>query len=349
MGLIRFTNIKNIFQFCKLTKTPQTNKNTLFKFIPLHSKYPQLVRKNIEHNLSIALNRKLGDGQLAEFLRNYGILEEARATGAFNIQVIVLSSPVIETGNDLDFDWGIIDPNGEGVSRVIIQSGGRINRHRAKNVIHPNVGILSSALRTKIESNGRLENPGIESHVKKESGHYKLEKVFKCDLNGQNSIQDLFGFEVGSDEFKYIDKQLTIGDQHQHNRINSLEEEKLLDFLFHKDTHIFNYIRNQATQFSTLFPQLRQFRYSSTPQTQIYWNPFKDKFCLISDDTETSIKSTEETTQLELLKELYEFGNYEVPADKFKSVYYMNYEDYGRDSIWRADRFLGLYNEKWLE
>ncbi|MCK9189003.1 type I-F CRISPR-associated helicase Cas3f [Acidithiobacillus sp.] len=57
---------------------------------------------------------------------------------------IVVATPVEEVGRDHDFDWAIIEPSS---AQSIVQTSGRVHRHRAGHVAHSNVGILQYNLR----------------------------------------------------------------------------------------------------------------------------------------------------------------------------------------------------------
>lgn len=72
-------------------------------------------------------------------LKDQEIRELVNFSTSDNIPFIVITTPVEEVGRDHDFDWGIID-----VSSVqsIVQTAGRINRHRLKVVKQPNISIL---------------------------------------------------------------------------------------------------------------------------------------------------------------------------------------------------------------
>jgi CRISPR-associated endonuclease/helicase Cas3 len=57
------------------------------------------------------LTRKGGPGKedlgLTMALKRLGVLQDARSGGYSSVLVLIVSSPVIETGNDLDFDFAI--------------------------------------------------------------------------------------------------------------------------------------------------------------------------------------------------------------------------------------------------
>ena len=83
----------------------------------------------------------------------------AQKIGARDIEIVVITSPVIETGNDLDFDYAIVDP----ISiRSIVQSAGRVRRHRPAATTQPvNIFILGRS--PVAMQSGALEYPGVET------------------------------------------------------------------------------------------------------------------------------------------------------------------------------------------
>lgn len=76
-----------------------------------------------------------------------------------------MTSPVIETGNDLDFDYAILDPIS---MRSIVQAAGRVRRHRPGAWQEANVLLLGrSPIAIQI---GKLAMPGVETDVHHETG-----------------------------------------------------------------------------------------------------------------------------------------------------------------------------------
>ncbi|MFX2325364.1 type I-F CRISPR-associated helicase Cas3, partial [Acinetobacter baumannii] len=59
-------------------------------------------------------------------------------SNSLNIPFIVIATPVEEVGRDHDFDWAIIDASSV---QSIVQTAGRVNRHRLEKVQQPNIMI----------------------------------------------------------------------------------------------------------------------------------------------------------------------------------------------------------------
>lgn len=158
VGLIRMTRIKHL----QALAMEMAMADDGCHYVILHSAMPRLQRENIELGLKSALTRKGGDPNhgLRSFLQTYGIIPQE----ASDIRVIVLASPVIETGNDVDFDWLITDPSS---TRSIIQASGRVNRHRRALITTPNIAILGDyAVYRQARSGSKdqlMEYPGVET------------------------------------------------------------------------------------------------------------------------------------------------------------------------------------------
>lgn len=122
--------------------------------VVLHSRMTRAARSFIEHWLKHALNRKTHP-----FHNLVGSLRAAQKVGA--VQLLVVSSPVVETGNDLDFDYCVTDPTD---ARSVVQVAGRVYRHRRTScVTTPNLFILGVPLQVAAGA-VFLENPGPETN-----------------------------------------------------------------------------------------------------------------------------------------------------------------------------------------
>jgi CRISPR-associated endonuclease/helicase Cas3 len=97
------------------------------------------------------------------------------------VQFIVVATPVEEIGRDHDFDWAIIEPSS---SQSIVQTAGRVNRHRLISVTMPNVALLQFCYK---EVKGKVENekraffhPGLEFEYGSTTTHpsHDLKKLF---------------------------------------------------------------------------------------------------------------------------------------------------------------------------
>lgn len=155
--------------------------------IVLHSRMPMAQRLHIERMLRRALTRKdasPNDG--VSWLVDYmGLRDRMSATGARSVSIVVLSSPVIETGNDIDFDWAIVDPSS---LRAILQTAGRVNRHRCTPITAPNIALLPRPLVTTLDGGDRLQCPGVETEPGGATGVQPI--VLDCDRSLDGGLID---------------------------------------------------------------------------------------------------------------------------------------------------------------
>jgi CRISPR-associated endonuclease/helicase Cas3 len=161
VGFIRMTRISHTAALA--TQLPAGLREGRLRLkVCLHSQFPRLHRAWIERELKSTLTRKgpEPDARLRVFCQRHGLLERATEAGCRHLEIVVVTSPVIETGNDLDFDWAILDPSS---MRAIVQAAGRVWRHRIYSAKTANVAILGRSAIVMQPGAGRLEKPGVET------------------------------------------------------------------------------------------------------------------------------------------------------------------------------------------
>lgn len=167
----------------------------------LHSQFPRLHRAWIERELKQALTRKGRDPneQLRAFCERHGLFQRVRAAGCTELSIVVVTSPAIETGNDLDFDWAILDPSS---MRAVVQASGRVWRHRTYKGNTPNVAVLGRS--PIVMQTGKLARPGVETRSHPSTG------VPSVDLDefGARYFSDL----AGDWKFELIDARAILDD-----------------------------------------------------------------------------------------------------------------------------------------
>lgn len=188
VGMVRMTRIAHTAALA--AQLPSGPLGDRFRvLLCLHSQFPRLHRAWIETRLKRALTRKGADPEagLRSLCLAEGLFHRAREAGASEIEIVVVTSPVIETGNDLDFDYAILDPSS---TRSIIQAAGRVRRHRGPAGDHPNVLILGRS--PIVMQGGRLESPGVETRPAPET------RVARPDLDRFEGrlFRDLAGDET---------------------------------------------------------------------------------------------------------------------------------------------------------
>lgn len=187
VGFIRMTRIAHTAALATQLLAGPRNGRLRLK-VCLHSQFPRLHRAWIERELKSALTRSGRDpnARLHQFCQRHGLYERAKATGCNHLEIVIITSPVIETGNDLDFDWAILDPSS---TRAIVQAAGRVWRHRIYNGQIANVAILDRSVIVMQPGSGKLEYPGVETQPHRDTGESRVD----LDDFGGRHLVDLVG------------------------------------------------------------------------------------------------------------------------------------------------------------
>lgn len=230
---------------------------------------PRLHRGYIETRLKRALTRKSKRGDPEAGVRSLchdeGIFDKAQEIGAREIEIIVVTTPVIETGNDVDFDWAILDPIS---TRSIIQSAGRVRRHRLATGDQPNVLILG---RSPIAmEGGKLAMPGVETNPATETKVPKSEKLLGFEGRRFTDLADQADFRVITAEPLLSDDiSFPLRDAEADMRKQMLSTDK--------QDPLGRYILHQNSRWNLTMTRTRRFRRSETREVQ---------FCKIGDRPE---------------------------------------------------------------
>nr|WP_180897409.1 MULTISPECIES: HD domain-containing protein [unclassified Martelella] len=190
-GLVRMTRIAHSAALAVQIRSGNLG-GRLRVLVCLHSQLPRLHRGYIEARLKRALTRKGTDPDtgVRDLCRTEGVFERASDIGAREIEIVVVATPVIETGNDVDFDWALIDPIS---TRSIIQSAGRVRRHRPATGDRPNILILGRS--PVAMQSGELSKPGVETpsatetlvsrveHLKNFEGRHFIDLAGQADFS----------------------------------------------------------------------------------------------------------------------------------------------------------------------
>ncbi|MEC5325099.1 hypothetical protein VSX60_17900 [Aurantimonas sp. A3-2-R12] len=209
VGMVRMTRIAHTTALAVQMRSGDLG-DRLRVLVCLHAQMPRLHRGYIETRLKRALTRKISKWSddpkagVRELCHDEGVFEKAREIGTREIEIIVVTTPVIETGNDVDFDWAILDPIS---TRSIIQSAGRVRRHRPATGEQPNVLILGRSP-VAMES-GTLSMPGVETRSAPETGVSRNEmlKGFEgrhfAELAGQANFRVISAEPLLSDDILF--------------------------------------------------------------------------------------------------------------------------------------------------
>lgn len=245
-GLIRVGKIKHAVHFAKKylntdfseQKYSINNENVEVKFLLYHSNLINSKRFIIEEFLDNTLN------QNTKSITNHFVLDHVKKSHAKHVIFIIIATPVEEIGRDHDFHWAIIEPSSV---QSIIQTSGRVNRHRKFDVYKPNIYILQynlSYYQRKGWENIFFSKPGLE----------KIENTYP------QNIQDLLPWDADSSiyitsELRYCSFFAELDDKSISLSLNNLTfkfqdnsnywfrlEYYLLHQLRNKDSDSFTYI-----------------------------------------------------------------------------------------------------------
>lgn len=112
-----------------------------------------------EVTLDRLLTRHSGNQHI---MADEGIRAVVASAPGQDVLFIVVATPVEEIGRDHDFDWAVIEPSS---TQSIVQTSGRVNRHRLVEVIKPNVSLLEANYRALCQDKPKIVfcRPGFES------------------------------------------------------------------------------------------------------------------------------------------------------------------------------------------
>ena len=173
-GLVRMANINPAVHVAQFLSNELKNA----KIACYHSQHFPLLRFHLERRLDALLTRKEGDNHL---LTDHEVRKAIDTTDCDDILMIVVATPVEEIGRDHDFDWAVIEPSS---TQSIVQTAGRVNRHRLMPVDRPNIALLQFNLRhitNKSDQKPVFEKPGLESWDHLYDTH-DLAQLFNWDI-----------------------------------------------------------------------------------------------------------------------------------------------------------------------
>lgn len=186
-GILRIANINNIIPLTKAFFELELNsEGESFKLhiVPYHARQLLLLRSQLEKTLDRILNRKNAE----MIFQQPEIRNVIKGSTAKHHIFLIVASPVIEVGRDIDVNWAISEPSSMG---SLIQLVGRILRHRHCLPKAPNVGILKSNINAR---KSRVKNaycrPGFE-----DAQHQLIQK----------EADDGFEYLFRQDEIEVID------------------------------------------------------------------------------------------------------------------------------------------------
>jgi len=269
VGLVRMTRISHATAlFSQLSARPTQGR--LRVTLCLHSNMPRLHRAWVENRMKKALTRKGTSPQegIRDLCTTEGIFARAAAMEAHDIEIVCVTSPVIETGNDLDFDYAILDP----ISiRSIVQAAGRVRRHRMSPWDKTNTLILGRSP-VAMES-GALARPGVESDLP------RITAVSRANLSAFPDRH--FGALAGSSDFDRVDATPILTDELPCPlRDAETDLRRAMLSLSGENAPLGRYLERTTARMNDRFTQTRVFRRSTTRMLELV---------LSGDDLETAI------------------------------------------------------------
>jgi CRISPR-associated endonuclease/helicase Cas3 len=162
VGLVRMANIAPLIEVAqrlleKASLMRTRGADYRLHICVYHSRFPLLMRSEIEAVLDRVLNRK---GDPDPLLAQTEIRRVIEQDPAANHVFLVMASPVAEVGRDHDYDWAIVEPSS---MRSMIQLAGRVRRHRDGAVQSHNIVLLDRNYKGLTGQSPAFCRPGFES------------------------------------------------------------------------------------------------------------------------------------------------------------------------------------------
>lgn len=158
-GLVRIANIKTAIALSRYLSEVYGEQGV--RVACYHANELRIQRHLKEKRLDFLLSRKSGDRHIC----NDQEVNEAFGGQPGSIAFIVVATSVEEVGRDHDFDWAVVEPSS---AQSIVQTCGRVNRHRLVAVNKPNVVLLDKNLKAILRPGKPcFQRPGIEGNIPK--------------------------------------------------------------------------------------------------------------------------------------------------------------------------------------
>ncbi len=188
-GLIRVGFIKNIYALANYLAN-YLDKEFKDAYIgTYHSDEFTIQRFMKEKILDRILDRKNGNSNIENCEYIESLIQKSNSK---EIRFIVIASPVEEVGRDHDFDWGILEPSS---ARSLVQTAGRINRHRFHKICKPNIAILDksfSCFNGDCDSEVHYGLMGFETEDDRFPSH-SLSEIINLDILNDFTAELRFG------------------------------------------------------------------------------------------------------------------------------------------------------------
>ncbi|KPC53215.1 hypothetical protein [Amantichitinum ursilacus] len=203
-GLVRIANVVQAIEVARVLADALPHA----QIACYHANDFMMQRYLKEQRLDYLLTRKGRGEQANAHTANDPLIRQAlAASSSSSVPFIVVATPVEEVGRDHDFDWAVIEPSSV---HSIVQTVGRVNRHRQTPVSAPNVALLQRNFRwargLDLYENGMhgvFCLPGLEPaspRQQRQPGH----TLFYSDTD----LQQLLGDDAWLSRFGNLDARL---------------------------------------------------------------------------------------------------------------------------------------------
>ncbi|MGE0634557.1 MAG: type I-F CRISPR-associated helicase Cas3, partial [Pseudobdellovibrionaceae bacterium] len=335
IGLVRMANIQPLVAVVKDFTSHTPLSESRLHLCVYHSRYPLILRSEIERSLDNILNRS--DPQAI-----WGLPEIKQVLDKHTEQnqiFVIFSTSVAEVGRDHDYDWVIAEPSS---MRSIIQVAGRIQRHRRQECIQPNLYILNQNYKALMGEEVVFQRPGFETKEWKLKDK-KIENILRPEqYEVINSIPRIKERESLEPNANFVDlehaslrrglfqAQGSINDRcasfwwqnsatwcHELQRRTrfreSFEQEEFLFFAEDEDDEL---IIHKVADDGKLIPMQNLFNIETTLSTAPgiqFWFDFKLKEVLLDIKEDTCEREGRDITMAEICRK---FANFEIEKDR---------------------------------
>lgn len=199
IGLVRIANITQLTAIFREFCTIEPDSDTAIHVCCYHSRFPLILRSEIERNLDRMLKRGTGrdtpDDPAVRSAMN-------RFHGRKNHIFVVFASPVAEVGRDHDYDWAVAEPSS---MRSLIQLAGRIRRHRPESFNRLNMYIMDKNIKAAEGGGISYQKPGYETDQFRLKSHSLKEILKKEQYVNISSIPRIIEPDGGDPEMNLSD------------------------------------------------------------------------------------------------------------------------------------------------
>ena len=201
VGFIKFNNVNSARQMAyQLLTKPDSelhlNNNKRISVLCYHSKYTPLELDNIEIELNNVINRKIENSfsknsQINSIINKNNL--NLNNSEEKDLIIIICTTSILEVGRDHDYDWTIIEPS---TNKSLIQSCGRVLRHRKTDKPENRVSVLSTMIKDKIykEASNIWKNNGVFNYIKNKETfkHFENETTFNSIFDHNDYSMNIF-------------------------------------------------------------------------------------------------------------------------------------------------------------